>query len=219
MSAWKWPGTMLVLGLMLLGACNQPSGTTDVLKNPAEGYDFYEDWSKGIDPKVWTVATWKEHGGQTGAERVFVDDQQKLNMIFINDSEQGYLSSALQTVKEDFSFGRWEARLKPSSVPGVLNSMYTIDWRDGKGTKQEIDIEFLTHTFGGEHPGTMWIALHAAGKKSTHFSQPLKVNPSADFHVVGFDITPEYIEYFIDDEVLYRYVYAEHDIKIGRAHV
>ena len=40
MSAWKWPGTMLVLGLMLLGACNQPSGTTDVLKNPAEGYEI-----------------------------------------------------------------------------------------------------------------------------------------------------------------------------------
>ncbi len=211
MKSMKLAYTLAFIGLLALASCSPNSGDQAAL-DPAAGYDFYDDFSDGIDPEVWEVAGWREHGGQTSPERVYVDDQGHLNMVFINDSEQGYLSAALQTRKEDFSYGRWEARLKPSSVPGVLNSMYTIDWRKGQGTKQEIDIELLTHTFGDKHPGEMWIALHAAGKKTTDFSQPLPFNPSDDFHVYSFDITPEYVEYSVDDKVLYRYVYAENDI-------
>lgn len=182
--------------------------------DPAE-YDFYEDWSDGINAERWLVAGWREHGVQMSPERVVVDEDGRLNITFVNDAEEGYLGGALQTQREDFRYGRWEARLKPTSVPGVLNSMYTIDWGDGDGTKQEIDIEFLTYTFDGpEHPGEVWIALHAAGRESTGFSQPLDFDPSADFHVWGWEITPEYIEWFVDDQVLYRYVYAEQDITV-----
>jgi len=177
-----------------------------------EDYDFYEDWSDGIDTSVWRVAGWAEHGGQTSPERVFVDDDGVLNLVFINDPVEGYLSAAIQTRREDFSYGRWEARVKPSHVSGVLNSMYTIDWRDGAGTRQEIDIEFLTHTFGDRYPGEMWIAYHAAGEPSTNFSKALSFNPSEDFHIVGFDITPEYVEHFADGQVLYRYRYDEKPI-------
>ena len=190
---------------------------TPAMPDPADpgnpdDYDFHEDWSDGIDPDKWLVAGWREHNMQTGPERTYVEDG-KLNMVFVNDSEDGWLGAALQTQKEDFGYGRWEAALKPSSVPGVLNSMYTIDWRDGEGTKQEIDIEFLTHTFDGEeHPGEMWIALHAADRESTHFSQPLTFNPSEEFNVFGWDITPTHIDYLVNGETIYRFVYEEHDI-------
>ena len=180
---------------------------------------FFEDFNQ-IDSKLWRVAGWTEHGGKTSPERCYAKDG-FLNMIFINDQDEGYLGSAIQTVDE-FFYGRWEARLKPSHVPGILNSFYTIDWdntttpdADNDGTKQEIDIEFLTKSFKGS-TGEIHIALHARTKKSYN-SEPdfsLDFDPSKEFHTYGYDITPDYIEWFVDNKIIHRYVYKENDISI-----
>jgi beta-glucanase (GH16 family) len=144
-----------------------------------------------------------------------------LKLIFINDSTQGYLSAAIQS-REEFYYGRWEARLKPSNVSRVLNSMYTIDWdntADGSspsdGSKQEIDIEFLSYSFTGDD-GRVHFALHASGLRSAATSPDILLgfDPSADFHVWGFDISPERIQWFVDDRVLWTYVYAGKPITI-----
>jgi beta-glucanase (GH16 family) len=166
-----------------------------------------------VDESVWQIGTWVEHGGQTGRERCYLENG-CLNLVFINDSEEGFLSSAIQT-REEFLYGRWEARLKPSSVSGVLNSMYTIDWDDGNGTKQEIDIEFLTYTFDNDS-GKVHFAVHAEGLESYNTNPDIELdfNPSEDFHICGFDITPEQIRWFVDDKVLLIYNYSEHDIVI-----
>ena len=186
-----------------------------------DGASFFDDFDAAeVDDSVWKVADWVEHGGQTSPERCYLENGH-LKMVFINDSTHGYLSSAIQTRKE-FLYGRWEARLKPSSVPGVLNSMYTIDWDDisnagstSDGTKQEIDIEFLTYSFTG-NDGRVHYAVHASGLPSTATKPDILLgfDPSADFHVWGFDITPDKIEWFVDDRVLWAYVYAEKAIVI-----
>lgn len=183
---------------------------------------FYESFDGEIDTDVWLVATWIEHGGQTGPERCFTKDGH-LNMRFVNDPSvpEHYLSSAIETRRE-FYFGRWEARLKPSHVPGVLNSMYTIDWNDtsiggsGTGTKQEIDIEFLTHSFGGSE-GEVHLAVHAEGEETwdTYPDVSLGFDPSDSFHVFGFEITPQHVAWFVDDQILFTYRYAEHDVAIN----
>jgi beta-glucanase (GH16 family) len=176
---------------------------------------FEEDFNSAINESIWQIATWVEHGGQTGRARCYADSG-FLNMIFINDLINGYLSAAIQT-RQTFLYGRWEARLKPSSVPGVLNSMYTIDWgATGDGTKQEIDIEFLTYTFQGS-TGKVHFAVHAEGLTSfnTNPDIDLDFNPSDDFHVWGFEITPERIRWFVDDSTLLTYNYSEHPVKIN----
>lgn len=182
----------------------------------------FEDDFEGteVDTNLWQVATWMEHGGQTGVDRVYVEDG-KLHLVFVDDSALGYLSSAIQT-REEFLYGRWEARLRPSSVPGVLNSFYTIDWDDtddpqstSDGTKQEIDIEFLTYSFGSD-TGQVHYAVHAEGLTSfgTNPDIDLGFNPSDDFHVWGFEITPEHIQWFVDGQVLLTYTYGEQAISI-----
>lgn len=186
---------------------------------------FYEDFNSPIDSKIWLIGTWKEHGGQLSVDRCYSKDG-LLNMVFINKPGEGFLSSAIQTVDE-FLYGRWEASLKPSNVPGVLNSLYTIDWdntanaaSESDGTKQEIDIEFLTKSFTGAS-GEVHIALHERGKKSYNSNPDIQVDfdPSADFHTWGFDITPEYLEWFVDNKVLYRYVYKDHEITVNAPYV
>ena len=182
---------------------------------------FFDDFNGDeIDNTVWQVATWSEHGGQTGTERCYALDGY-LNMIFINNGNDDFLSAAIQT-RNEFLYGKWEARIKPSDIPGVLNSFYTIDWNntsdnsaDNNGTKQEIDIEFLTYTFH-DTTGEVHFAVHASGKTSFNLNPDIKLdfNPSADFHVWGFYIHPEYIQWFVDDVVLHTYTYEENNISI-----
>ncbi len=178
---------------------------------------FEDDFNDVVDESVWQIATWPEHGGATGKERCYVENG-NLKMLFINDSTHGYLSSAIQT-RNEFLYGRWEARLKPSDVSGVLNSMYTIDWDDGNGTKQEIDIEFLTKSFMTDS-GEVHYAVHAEGLQSfnTNPDVMLDFNPSDDFHVWGFEITPEHIQWFVDAQTLLTYTYSENDISIDSSY-
>ncbi|HQK17855.1 MAG TPA: glycoside hydrolase family 16 protein [Polyangiaceae bacterium] len=166
-----------------------------------------------IDSAVWQVATWNEHGGKTGKERCYVQNGH-LVLEFVYDTAYYqanglFLSSAIQT-RETFLYGKWEARLKPAEQPGILNSFYTIDWGDGSGTKEEIDIEFLTKSFKGS-TGQVHYAVHAAGKSSfdTNPDVPLAFNPSADFHIYGFEITPTEIRWTVDGVVMKEYTYVD----------
>jgi beta-glucanase (GH16 family) len=198
---------------------NDASGTSQnghISPTPA----FQDDFNSAINESLWQIATWSEHGGQTGRDRCYAANG-VLNMIFINDPDAYnntglYLSAAIQTW-QTFLYGRWEARLKPSSVSGVLNSLYTIDWGvNGTGTKQEIDIEFLTYTFQ-DSAGAVHFAVHAEGLTSfnTNPDVTLDFNPSDDFHVWGFEITPEHVQWFVDNRVLQTYPYQGNPIAIN----
>ena len=189
--------------------------TDEPTDEPLRDDVFFDDFDgDAVDSSVWQVATWQEHGGQTSAERVYVENGH-LHLDFLYDLDAGYLSSAIQT-REEFLYGRWEARLKPAPVAGILNSFYTIDWNDtsnddsdSNGSKQEIDIEFLTKSFAAGS-GEGHLALHEAGKSSFETNPDIELgfNPSDDFHVYGFEITPEHIEWFVDDRSLHTYAFA-----------
>jgi len=219
--------TLLLICLLLISSVINLSLTAQV-QVTAEKYVnevFYEDFDGPVNDKIWLIGTWKEHGGQLSTDRCYTESG-LLNMLFINDPSQGNLSSAIQTVDE-FFYGRWEASLKASHVPGILNSFYTIDWNnttdgssESNGTKQEIDIEFLTKSFD-DKTGEVHIALHARGLKSFSSNPDIKLdfNPSSDFHTWGFDITPGYIEWFVDDIVLYRYTYKDNNISITAPYI
>lgn len=182
----------------------------------AETATFDDDFTGGLSN--WTVATWAEHGGQTGAERCYIENNQ-LKMIFINDSAEGWLSSAIQS-NELFGFGRWEANLKPSSVSGVLNSFYTIDWGDsGEGSQEEVDIEFLTYTFDTD-TGTVHFAAHEGSHTSFDPTDvTLGFNPSDDFHTWGVEITPAYIRWYVDDVTLQTYYYSDGEVSIDHEYM
>ncbi|MBN1698584.1 MAG: glycoside hydrolase family 16 protein [Spirochaetales bacterium] len=214
---------MVFLAGLLCLSCYPGSGDGG-FEEPDETYvrtEFFDGFgAEGVDNAVWQVASWMEHGGKTGTERCYVQDGY-LHLVFVNDSEEGYLSAAIQT-RDEYYYGLWEARIKPSSVSGVLNSIYTIDWdntslpeSNDDGTKQEIDIEFLTYTFV-DNRGEVHFAVHEAGKESfnTNPDVPLDFNPSSDFHVWGFEITPQRIRWFVDGTTLLTYEYESNPVTI-----
>lgn len=116
---------------------------------------------------------------------------------------------SLQT-KLEFGYGRWIARVKPSAVPGLLNSIFTKDWDDlatadnaHDGLKAEVDIEFVTHSFG-ENRGQVHLAIHLLGHDNFwHSNFPLDFNPADEFHEWGFDILPDRVVWHVDGKVLH----------------
>lgn len=213
--------TVCTLALAMCLAGQSASGAA------AENYStrpFLDEFSgPSIDTGRWVVATWREHGAQTGAERVETrDGLARLTLVY--DPDQGILSSAIQT-RQEFLYGRWEARLKASNVDGVLNAMFLVDWDNtsttassSDGSKQEVDIEFLTRTFRPGR-GEVHLAMHAAGRKSWRRDLRLPFNPSEDFHVWGLDISPTAVEWFADGRSIARYEYVDGDITIDRPYI
>lgn len=205
---------------------NQIISSTGYVNEPHVTTAFRDDFTgPAIDESVWQIATWKEES-QTSRDRCYITAG-ILNLVFIYAGKDGsnndiFNGAAIQT-RDEFLYGKWEARLKPTGVPGVLNSMYTIDWDNtttgnsgSDGTKQEIDIEFLTRSFGASQ-GEVHYAVHASGRNSfnTNPDIHLNFNPSADFHIYGFEITPDHIRWTVDGMVLNEYSYQGNAISIN----
>jgi beta-glucanase (GH16 family) len=174
---------------------------------PAFQDDFLPDWEK--NQKAWRVATWKQNGTQMSPQRCATDGQGfMVQTVLAGEPFQG---GSMQT-KGEWGYGRWVGRLKPSSVPGLLNSFFTDDWddmttadKDNDGTKFEVDIEFLTYTFS-TGKGQVHLALHGWGKKNVFVKEAeLDFNPSDDYHVYGFDILPDGIVWYADGKEIGAY--------------
>ena len=181
--------------------------------------EFAPGWEK--DQKAWRVATWKQNGTQMSPERCATDGKGFLVQTVL--AGEPYRGGSLQSVAE-YPYGRWVGRLKPSSVPGVLNSFFTDDWDNMKtpekddGTKFEVDIEFLTYTFS-KGKGQVHLALHGFGKKNVYVKEAeLDFNPSDDYHVYGFDILPTGIVWYADGKVIGEYKCPEGETVPDIAH-
>ncbi len=111
------------------------------------------------------------------------------------------------TGREQFTYGRFEARMKMVSIPGSVSSMflyYDPSYMLGEEPWNEIDIEVL-----GTNPG-MWqanlITREAddpeTKKKHSKMTSETKTgfgfDATADFHIYTMVWTPEYISWEID---------------------
>lgn len=110
------------------------------------------------------------------------------------------------TGKDQFTYGRFEARMKMVSIPGSVSSMflyYDPSYKLGDEPWNEIDIEVL-----GVNPG-MWqanlITREAdveGGRKNPKKTSETKTgfgfNATEDFHLFAMVWTPEYISWEID---------------------
>jgi beta-glucanase (GH16 family) len=175
---------------------------------PAFADDFLPGWE--TNQCSWRIATWKQNGTAMSLERCRTDGQGMLvQTVLPGEPSRG---GSLQTNRE-FPYGRWVARLKPSSVPGVNNSMFTKDWDDlttpndeHDGNKAEVDIEFLTSTFGTGR-GKVHLAIHLKDKPRFFEKEAdLNFNPSDAFHVWGFDVLPDRVVWHVDGKELHTWM-------------
>lgn len=169
---------------------------------------FFDDFDPGWEQsqKNWRVATWKQNAAQMDPSRCRTDGAGHLVQTVLAGAP--FRGGSLQTDRE-FGYGRWIARVRPSSVPGLLNSIFTMDWDDltttdsqDDGGKSEVDIEFLTHTFGPGR-GKVHLAIHLLGRSGFWEDDvELDFNPSDAFHDWGFDILPDRVVWHVDGKIL-----------------
>lgn len=204
------------------------SGATlmaDTKKADDPQYEFAEQpsFEDNFDPgwektqKDWLVATWEQNQTQMAKSRCKTNGEGMMVQTVLPKlpGEGG----SMQT-KAEFGFGRWVARVKPSSVPGVLNSIFTKDWDDktkpetsGAGNMGEVDIEFLTYTFK-KNSGNVHVAIHLKGRGNYYSADPeVDFNPSDDFREWGFDILPDRVDWHVDGKIFHTWYYTE-DAKI-----
>lgn len=174
----------------------------------AEEPAFQDDFDPGWEEKqrAWRVATWMQNGTRMSPKRCATNEDGHLVQTVLPGKP--YRGGSLQTDRE-FGYGRWVAWVRPSAVPGALNSIFIKDWddlttddSDSDGTGFEIDIEFLTYTFGPDR-GRVHVAVHRKGAKSYSRDVDLDFNPSDGFHKWGYDILPGRVVWHVDGEVLH----------------
>jgi beta-glucanase (GH16 family) len=178
---------------------------------PAFIENFGADWEQQTED--WQRATWRQNETQMAKNRAVTNDDGHL-VLTVKGGEPPR-GGSIQSTRE-FGYGRWIARVRPSSVPGVLNSVFTKDWDDltntetgGDGRKAEVDIEFLTHTFG-QGKGEVHLAIHLIDKHPLwRVDIPLDFNPADAFREWGFDILPKRVVWHVDGKILFAWAYTD----------
>ena len=106
--------------------------------------------------------------------------------------------------KEAYLYGRFEANYKLQNKDGYLSSFFTyftgtdsIPWTAQKWN--EIDIEIL-----GRYNNNVQFNTITPGQVNHVRSNFVNFDPTADYHTYGFEWTPEYVAWFIDDQEVYR---------------
>ena len=104
---------------------------------------------------------------------------------------------------DEFTYGRFEARIKAPATEGVLSSFFTYheitESENWSADWNEIDIEIL-----GRYEKNVQFNVISPGRANHVRSQPVEFNPSADYHIYAFEWTPEYIAWFLDGQEYYR---------------
>jgi len=112
-----------------------------------------------------------------------------------------YRGGEFRTI-ESFRYGRYEVRMKSAPGSGVVSSFFTFHdyWADGLTSSKywnEIDWEILG--LYNDQAQTNYISQYEWNHEEliqTNF------NPHEDFHVYAFEWTPDYLAFFIDDDLV-----------------
>ncbi len=214
-----------IVALAMFAACELPAQHFQMEKAPpiptleeggfAREPSFFDDFGPDWESTQtdWRVATWLQNGTQMSPERSKTDGQGHMVQTVL--AGEPYLGGSMQTDRE-FPYGRWIARVKPSNVKGVLNSIFTVDWddlttpeSDSDGNRAEVDIEFLTYLLGNGQ-GSVHLAIHLNNGRSNYFVRDpsLDFDPSEDFHEWGFDILPDRVVWHVDGKFIEEWLYT-----------
>ena len=105
-----------------------------------------------------------------------------------------YFGAELRT-KASYTYGRFEVRMKAAVGHGLLSSFFTYHDTAPYQTWNEIDIEIM-----GRYQNDIQYNTITPGQINHVYADYLTFNPQQDFHVYGFEWTPDYVAWFVDGE-------------------
>lgn len=94
---------------------------------------------------------------------------------------------------EPVMYGRIEAAIMPGRAGGQLASLFTYHEIETTADWSEIDIEIM-----GRYTDDIQLNVISSGQANHVHHEKISFDPYADFHVYGFEWTPDYVAWFID---------------------
>ena len=112
-----------------------------------------------------------------------------------------YRGGELRTY-ESYRYGRYEVRMKSALGSGVVSSFFTYRdyWAEGLSGSEhwnEIDLEWL-----GNHDDKVQTNLIIQNGWDLPDLINLDFNPHQDFHTYAIEWTPDYVAFFVDDQMI-----------------
>ena len=95
--------------------------------------------------------------------------------------------------KEEYTYGRFEVRMKAPYREGMLASFFTY-WTGGEGIWNEIDLEIM-----GRYNDNVQFNVITPTQSGNHVAHYPMINPpNLDYHTYAFEWTPQYVSWFVD---------------------
>ena len=215
---------MLVLGCQSetsdkeVNTTEDPVTTTPVVEEPKELELVWSDEFDGttLDPDNWTFELGDGCpnlcGWGNNELQVYTDQNHRLEdgMLIVSakkDAEGNYTSTRIITKgKREFQYGRIETRIKVATGTGLWpafwalgNDIDTNSWPDCG----EIDImEYV-----GRKPGEVFTSVHTRSSFGNTINTQITPFPGIedDFHVYAIEWNDAFIDFFLDENRVYRY--------------
>jgi len=155
---------------------------------------LWEDAFDAFDAGRWEPRghTFEENAAYFVPGNAVVEDG-LLKLRITGDPIGGKAYSAAEVrTREDFTFGRFEARFKPAPGSGLVSSLFTylyVPWN-------EIDIEYLGHREHGVQYNL--ISDGPSGREYQPYFDLVGFDPAEDFHDYAFEWTPSEVTFFVD---------------------
>ncbi|MEK9612386.1 MAG: glycoside hydrolase family 16 protein [Flavobacteriaceae bacterium] len=195
-----------------------PVTTTPVVEEPKELELVWSDEFDGttLDPDNWTFELGDGCpnlcGWGNNELQVYTDQNHRLEdgMLIVSakkDAEGNYTSTRIITKgKREFQYGRIETRIKVATGTGLWpafwalgNDIDTNSWPDCG----EIDImEYV-----GRKPGEVFTSVHTRSSFGNTINTQITPFPGIedDFHVYAIEWNDAFIDFFLDENRVYRY--------------
>lgn len=127
-------------------------------------------------------------------ENVSVSDSKLVLTVPANECE----GAQIKSLSHDFHYGYYEARIKASAEPGVVNAFFM--YRP-TGNYNEIDIEFLSNEFS-IGAGKVRFALHPYDGQPHDAEVDLPFNPADSFNEYAFSWSASCVDFFVNDQLV-----------------
>lgn len=154
-----------------------------------------------VPPSSAGVPTSSAPAPQSAASGEVLDENGKL--IALDPSKEYTFYGSELTGKEQFLYGRFEARMKMASIPGTVSSMflnYDNSYKKGDEPWNEIDIEVLgkSQTQWQSNIITREADPSIPGTTNSETIHDFGFDATQDFHLYTIVWTPEYVSWEID---------------------
>lgn len=156
----------------------------------------WEDDFDSEDYDHWRKAdhTFAKNLARFNPDNVVIEDGLlKLRLTAEPQEGRNYSGAEYRTL-ENYSFGRYEARMKPARGDGIVSSFFT--YEDEAGRLDEIDIEFRGNDTEEAHFNT-WTDIADENPRIID----LDFDASDEFHDYAIEWTPAYVRWYMDGEL------------------